>query len=233
MFYFPVKCLMSLRFGENVYPEKEAEGLLHFIIEAFEDQTLRILIACAIVSLVFGLCFSDEPNAWIDSIGIFFAIFLVVTVSSINNWQKENQFRDLNRVKDDRTVKVIRDGQTMTRPATALLVGDVVQLDTGDYVPADGIVIESFEIECDESNLTGESEAVKKSAKKPFLLAGTRLVDGVGSMLVTAVGKSTEWGQTLEKIQEEESQETPLEKQLEKVADSIGFCGLVSLFFLI
>ncbi|KAL0476716.1 plasma membrane-type calcium-transporting ATPase [Acrasis kona] len=213
-------------FGTNVFPEREARSFWEFVVEAFEDETLRILIACAVVSLVFGFFFSNEPNAWIDSVGIFFAIFLVVSVSSLNNWQKENQFRALNRVKDDRTVKVLRDGRTLTMQATDILVGDIIKLDTGDYVPADGLIVECHGVGCDESNLTGESDTAEKSEFSPFMMAGTQLVDGVGSMLVTSVGVNTEWGRTLDKLQSEPSQETPLEKELEKVADSIGRCGL-------
>jgi Ca2+-transporting ATPase len=178
------------------------------------------------VSLIFGIFFSSEKNGWIDSMGIFLAIFLVVSVSSFNNWTKEKQFRDLNRIKEDREVKVLRTGDIHTISTRLVQVGDIVQLDTGDQVPADGILFEGFNVECDQSNLTGEPEGIPKNPQTcPLMMSGTQLVDGVGTMIVTAVGLNTEWGEALKKIVDQEAEDTPLEGQLEKLADAIGYFG--------
>jgi Ca2+-transporting ATPase len=218
--------MLNVRFGSNSYPETKMKSIFFFIKEALEDKTLIVLIVCAVVSLIFGIFFSTEKNGWIDSMGIFLAIFLVVSVSSFNNWTKEKQFRDLNRIKEDRDVKVMRTGEVQRVSTRFIQVGDIVILDTGDQVPADGILFEGFSVECDQSNLTGESEGVHKHPQtSPFMMSGTRLVDGVGNMIVTAVGLNTEWGEALAKIVDQEPEDTPLEGQLEKLADAIGYCG--------
>ncbi|KAL0488924.1 hypothetical protein AKO1_009094 [Acrasis kona] len=224
-------------FGENIYPEPELKNLFYFIQDALKDDTLRILIICALVSLLFGVIVIREPYGWLDSAGIFFAVFLVVTVSSFNNYSKERQFRALNRIKENRDVKVIRCGTQIILPSSAIVVGDIIRLEAGDHVPADGLVVEAFNMTCDESNLTGETESEPKdTSNNVFLISGSQLTDGVGTMLVTAVGINTGIGQALLKIQEEDNQQTPLEKSLERVADAIGHCGLtvsVLMFFLL
>jgi Ca2+-transporting ATPase len=93
-------------------------------------------------------------------------------------------------------------------------------------VSADGIFVEGFNLECDESALTGETEPLKKDVDHPFMLSGTQVCEGVGTMLVTAVGFNTEWGKTLKTIAEEESEETPLQGRLEELAQNIGYVGL-------
>ncbi|KAL0486083.1 calcium-transporting ATPase [Acrasis kona] len=213
-------------FGENVYPEPKLKSIFFFIIEALQDVTMIILLICAFISLVFCVFVEEGNGCLLDSIGIFIAVFLVVSVASINNWQKERQFRDLNRVKEDRRIKVVRAGKIEEVSTYNIQVGDVVKLDAGDQIPADGFFIEGFNMACDESALTGETHSVLKDHESPFMMSGTQISDGVGSMFVSAVGPNTEWGRTLKQIAEEEAEDTPLEARLENLAKYIGYVGL-------
>jgi Ca2+-transporting ATPase len=209
-----------------VYPEPKMKSIFFYILESLQDTTLIVLMVCAAVSLIFCVFVSEDNECLLDSIGIFIAVFLVAAVSSINNYQKERQFRALNKVKEDRKVKVIRAGSIEEISTYNLQVGDVVKLDNGDQICADGIFIEGFNLEANESALTGEPIAIPKNVDHPFMLSGTKITGGVGSMLVTAVGFNTEWGSTLKAINEEERQETPLQGRLVNLAKYIGYIGL-------
>jgi P-type E1-E2 ATPase len=135
-------------------------------------------------------------------------VLLVAFVTATTDYDKEKKFRALNSVKNDRRVKVLRKGKEEVRSITDIVVGDVVILDTGvsaansmlhitrskDWVPADGLYISGNGLAIDESNMTGEPDAIKKNPKtKPFLLSGTQVGEGNGRMLVTAVGMNSEW----------------------------------------
>jgi magnesium-transporting ATPase (P-type) len=128
------------RFGENVYPEKKLKSIFYYILEALKDVTLIILMVAAAVSLIFAFIQTEEENAWLDSLGIFVAILLVTSVTSFNNWSKERQFRELNRVKEKRIIKVVREGKTIEIFINDVMVGDLVSMETGDQLPADGML---------------------------------------------------------------------------------------------
>jgi magnesium-transporting ATPase (P-type) len=166
------------------FPEPESETWFQMFLESFEDTTLIILIVSAIVSLIVGL-YEDPKNGWVEGSAILFAVFLVALVTATNNYNKESQFRKLNAIKDDITVGIIRDGISGTVNVQELVVGDIVRLNAGDKVPADGILVSGNDVSCNESALTGESDDRKKSMKPcveggdPFLLSGATVSSGL------------------------------------------------------
>eukprot|EP00761_Pharyngomonas_kirbyi_P011758 gb/GECH01011784.1/.p1 GENE.gb/GECH01011784.1/~~gb/GECH01011784.1/.p1 ORF type:complete len:1002 (+),score=264.50 gb/GECH01011784.1/:1-3006(+) len=238
-------------FGTNEYPQSEPNSLLFYIWDAFKDITLIILVVAAAVSLIVGLLATFLPqekpepeewtmgegceaggaaggahkNEWLDSVGIFIAVVLVTGVTAFNNWSKDRQFRSLNKVKEDRNVRVIRGGEEREISILDIVVGDVVILEGGDQIPADGLFIEGFNLQADESVMTGETEMVHHSPENPFMLSGCQISDGVGNMLVTSVGVNTEWGQTMQNLKKED-ENTPLQDKLEHLASLIGYVGM-------
>ena len=213
-------------FGVNVNPEPPHDSLLKLYLTALKDPTLIILNVAALISLVLGLTVDeDKATGWIEGAAILFAVQLVAWVTAFNDFGKERQFRNLNKVKENRRVKIIRSGEEREISIFELVVGELVILDTGDQVPADGLFVSGYNLQTDESVMTGETDAVKKNENKPFMLSGCQVTEGVGQMLVTAVGPWSEWGITLGKLQEE-SEDTPLQKKLNFMAAQIGKIGL-------
>lgn len=143
------------------------------------------------------------------------AIVIVVLVGSINDWQKERQFKKLNEKREDRTVKVIRGGNEMVINVKDLVVGDVCMLEPGEIIPVDGIFLRGHNVRCDESGATGESDAIKKfsydecikerdnlqSGQRPkkdcFLISGAKVLEGVGEYVVIAVGPTSFHGRIM------------------------------------
>eukprot|EP00257_Ricinus_communis_P022833 XP_015582680.1 calcium-transporting ATPase 4, plasma membrane-type [Ricinus communis] len=213
-------------YGCNRYTEKPPRSFWMFVWEALQDLTLIILTVCAVVSIGVGIATEGWPKGMYDGLGIILSILLVVMVTAISDYQQSLQFRDLDREKKKISVQVIRDGRTQEISIYDLVIGDVVQLSTGDIVPADGIYISGYSLVIDESSLSGESDPVNINDQKPFLLSGTRVQDGSGKMLVTAVGMKTEWGKLMETLNEGGEDETPLQVKLNGVATIIGKIGL-------
>ncbi|TNN15114.1 Plasma membrane calcium-transporting ATPase 2 isoform 1, partial [Schistosoma japonicum] len=139
---------------------------------------------------------SEGQAGWIEGLAILIAVFVVVFVVALNDWQKERQFRGLqNKIESEHTFFVIRKGDTKQISVKEIVVGDICQVKYGDLLPADGIVIQCNDLKIDESSLTGESDQVKKSeTKDPILLSGTHVMEGSGKMLVTAVGPNSQAG---------------------------------------
>ncbi|KQK14184.1 hypothetical protein BRADI_1g14630v3 [Brachypodium distachyon] len=213
-------------YGVNKFAESEVRGLWEFVSEALQDTTLIILTACAFVSLAVGTATEGWPNGSHDGIGIVASILLVISVSATSDYQQSLQFRDLDREKRKILVQVTRNEFRQRMLIDDLLPGDVVHLAVGDQVPADGLFISGFSVLVDESSLTGESEPVDVNEGKPFLLSGTKVLDGSCQMLVTAVGMRTQWGKLMAALTEGGNDETPLQVKLNGVANIIGKIGL-------
>lgn len=235
-------------FKDNHLPEKKAKSLLQLVWITFNDKILIMLSIAAVVSLAIGLyqTFGQKHDPehpaveWIEGVAIIVAILIVVIVGSLNDWQKERQFAKLNRKKTDRYVKVVRSGRTQELSIFDVLVGDVVHLETGDMIPVDGILIEGHNIKCDESQATGESDLIRKrpadevygaiehhgSLKKmdPFIQSGARVMEGVGTFLVTATGVNSTYGRTMMSLQDD-PEITPLQAKLNVIADYIAKLG--------
>uniref|UniRef100_K3X6Z0 Calcium-transporting ATPase n=1 Tax=Globisporangium ultimum (strain ATCC 200006 / CBS 805.95 / DAOM BR144) TaxID=431595 RepID=K3X6Z0_GLOUD len=182
-------------FGSNYIPPPRAKGLLELMWEAFQDLTIMVLTASGIISVVLSVTVGDHKDTgWIEGACIIFAVFVVTFVTAINDYQKEKQFRSLNAVKEDEKIKVIRNGVPAEISKFSLRVGDVVRVDLGDIIPADGIVFDEKELKLDESAMTGESDLMVKGHENPFLLSGTKVMEGLGKMLVICVGESSQAG---------------------------------------
>ncbi|KAK1278533.1 putative calcium-transporting ATPase 4, plasma membrane-type [Acorus gramineus] len=213
-------------FGFNRYVEKPSRSFLMFVWDALQDLTLIILMVCAVVSIGVGIGTEGWPKGMYDGLGILLSIFLVVTVTAVSDYRQSLQFKDLDKEKKKIFIQVTRDGTRQKVSIYDLVVGDVVHLSIGDQVPADGLFVSGYVLVIDESSLSGESEPVNVNEEKPFLLAGTKVQDGSGKMLVTSVGMRTEWGRLMETLSQGGEDETPLQVKLNGVATIIGKIGL-------
>ncbi|GFR47750.1 hypothetical protein Agub_g9515 [Astrephomene gubernaculifera] len=215
-------------FGANTYREAPPKNFFALVWEVVQDPILILLILAALVSTVLGSAIPEERKNkhWIEGVAIWVAVIVVTLVGAGNDYSKDLQFRKLNALKDKIKIKVIRGGDLTLVDNTDIVVGDVVFLDTGDKVVADGLVIRSEDLTLDEASLTGESEPVKKDTRSaPWVKSGTKVTQGSGHVLVTAVGEHSEWGRTLALVAEAGDEETPLQAKLEVLAVAIGKIG--------
>lgn len=219
-------------FGSNTYPRKEGRSFWRFLWEACQDLTLVILMVAAVASLALGIKSEGIKEGWYDGGSILFAVFLVIVVTAISDYKQSLQFQNLNEEKRNIHLEVIRGGRRIEVSIFDIVVGDVVPLKIGDQVPADGVLISGQSLAIDESSMTGESKIVAKDSKSPFLMAGCKVADGYGTMLVTSVGINTEWGMLMASISEDTGEETPLQVRLNGLATFIGIAGL-SVAFLV
>lgn len=182
-------------FGANYVAPPKPKTIFHLIWEAFQDITIMVLTGSGVLSIILSIFVGDHPETgWIEGACIIFAVLVVTIVTAINDYQKEKQFRSLNAVKEDEKIKVIRNGQPCEVSKFSLVVGDIVRVDLGDIIPGDGIVFDEKELKLDESAMTGESDLLTKNAQKPFLLSGTKVMEGLGKMLVICVGENSQAG---------------------------------------
>jgi P-type Ca2+ transporter type 2C len=157
-------------FGPNTFKEVPTKTFFGILLDALKDPTLILLMVAATVSTVLGVAIKEERqnNAWVEGVAIWVAVILVSMVGSVNDYQKELQFKKLNAEKDSIVVKAIRDGKEGLVPNTEVVVGDVIVLDTGDKVIADGVEIAGHNLIIDEASLTGESDPIKKQPDGDF-----------------------------------------------------------------
>lgn len=175
-------------------PAPTAVSFWSLVVDALLDTTVLMLLAAGGLSLVLGLSLSEESD-WIEGAAILASVVIVVLVSSITNYQKEQKFRELNTLKDNIPVRVRRDGRETLVSVYDLVVGDVVLVETGDIVPADGLLCEGGELKVDESHMTGESDdVIKSAAQQSILLAGSKVLEGFGVIIVIAVGRNSQQG---------------------------------------
>ncbi|EFA79442.1 hypothetical protein PPL_07860 [Heterostelium album PN500] len=222
------------RFSNNVLPDPPIDPLWKMIVEALKDETLIILIIAAVVSIILGSIdyTSEDPSTgWIEGVAILVAVVVVTLVTSINNYKNQQRFLELNKKSADRTVKVVRGGEQCIISVFDVLVGDILMIDTGDIVCADGVFVEGHSIICDESSMTGESDPIKKGHTKdkldPFFISGTTVQEGFGKMMVTSVGVNSINGKIMMSLRTE-VEDTPLQEKLGQLADRIGKFGLIA-----
>ncbi|KAK4032723.1 hypothetical protein C8A01DRAFT_20241 [Parachaetomium inaequale] len=184
---------------------------------------------------------------WVEGVAIMVAIIIVVAVGTVNDWQMQRQFNTLNKKAGDRTVKVIRSGKSAEVSVFDIMVGDVMHLFAGDLVPVDGIFINGHGVKCDESSATGESDLLKKASADevfavleevakggkppadiekldPFIISGSKVNEGTGTFLVTAVGVNSSYGRIMMAMHTDQ-EDTPLQKKLNRLADMIAKFG--------
>ncbi|XWS28168.1 hypothetical protein CRYUN_Cryun25bG0042600 [Craigia yunnanensis] len=213
-------------FGSNTYPRKKGRSFWRFVWEACQDLTLIILMVAAVASLALGIKTEGLKEGWYDGGSIAFAVLLVIVVTAISDYKQSLQFQKLDDEKKNIHLEVVRGGRRVEISIYDIVVGEVVPLNIGDQVPADGILISGHSLSIDESSMTGESDTVRKDTKQPFLMSGCKVADGSGTMLVTGVGINTEWGLLMANLSEDNGEETPLQVRLNGVATFIGFVGL-------
>eukprot|EP00201_Polytomella_parva_P010509 CAMPEP_0175060112 /NCGR_PEP_ID=MMETSP0052_2-20121109/12814_1 /TAXON_ID=51329 ORGANISM="Polytomella parva, Strain SAG 63-3" /NCGR_SAMPLE_ID=MMETSP0052_2 /ASSEMBLY_ACC=CAM_ASM_000194 /LENGTH=832 /DNA_ID=CAMNT_0016325751 /DNA_START=171 /DNA_END=2665 /DNA_ORIENTATION=- len=219
-------------FGANRLPSPESKSFLQLVYENLQDPIIIILCLAATLNTVLGLAIEEErkKRGWIEGVAIWVAVTLVVSVSAGNDYQKDRQFRKLNAQRDMIQVKVMRGGKPRLVPHTSLVVGDLLILDTGDKVTADGIVVMSQGLVVDEASLTGESDPIKKrvlesGSEDCWIRSGTQVSEGSGTILLVAVGLHSEWGKTMQLVGEAGDEETPLQEKLTVVASTVGKIG--------
>ncbi|XP_066387110.1 calcium-transporting ATPase 7, plasma membrane-type-like [Miscanthus floridulus] len=214
-------------FGGNTYPRLKPKGFWTHVWDALSDVFLLVLLVCAAVSLGFGIKEHGLKDGWYDGVSIFLAVFLVAAVSAVSNHGQARRFDRLANESDNIAVNVVRGGRRQEVSIFDVVVGDVVVLNIGDAVPADGVFLQGHALQVDESSMTGEPHPVDVDAEKsPFLASGVKIIDGYGHMLVTAVGTDTAWGEMMGSITREKTEPTPLQERLECLTSSIGKVGI-------
>lgn len=221
-------------FGSNTYTRPPSKSLIHFVVEAFKDLTILILLGCATLSLGFGIKEHGLKEGWYDGGSIFVAVFLVVAVSAVSNFRQNRQFDKLSKVSSNIKIDVVRNGRRQEISIFDIVVGDIICLNIGDQVPADGVFVEGHSLHVDESSMTGESDHVEVNLNgNTFLFSGTKIADGFGKMVVTSVGMNTAWGQMMSHISRDTNEQTPLQSRLDKLTSSIGKVGLLVAFLVL
>lgn len=219
------------KFGENLLTPPPRESLWKLFFEKFQDPIIRVLLVAAAVS--FGISLTNGHYA--ETIGLFFAIILATVVGFWFEVDANKKFDLLNQVNDDNAVKVLRNGNIHEIPKRDVVVGDIVMLETGEEIPADGILIEAISMQINESALTGELMVEKMLNPEDNehdttyaaneVKRGTTVIAGHGMMQVTIVGDATEYGKVAKESTAIVEEKTPLTKQLDKLASLIGKIG--------
>lgn len=218
-------------FGANVLPDPPTKSFCKLFLEALLDLMLIILMVSAVVSLVLVLVFPPpgEKLGWIDSVSILVAVLIVSLVQAITNYRQQKAFTNINRMKNDNLTPVIRNGERIKLNSTEIVVGDILYLDNGNKVAADGIFISGRELKLNESAVTGEVLPVSISEENPFCCSGCTIENGDGYMVVVAVGPNTQTGLVFAHMAEQDSnqEKTPLEEKLDYLARIITYIGMV------
>ncbi len=228
------------KFGTNILTPPEKTSLWKQFLEKFDDPIIRILLLAWVLSMIISgvHCWGPEQagiSAFLEPLGIFFAIILASTIGFIFEVKANRAFDVLNTVNDDVPVTVVRDGKVQETVRRDVVVGDLVVLNTGDEVPADGTLVEAVSLQINESTLTGEPMIAKTTVEADFdseatyasnrAMRGTTVVDGHGMMIVDAVGDATEYGKVNEGAQMDNNLDTPLQIQLKRLASLISKAG--------
>ncbi|KAF2680438.1 plasma membrane calcium-transporting ATPase 2 [Lentithecium fluviatile CBS 122367] len=247
-------------FGRNALPPKKATPIWWLIWNAYNDKVLIVLTVAAVISLALGLYEtlgadhppgSPTPVDWVEGLAICVAIIIVVVVTALNDWQKEQAFVKLNTKKEEREIKVLRSGKAVLVSVYDVLAGDVLFLEPGDVIPVDGVFIDGHNVKCDESSATGESDAIRKTpgatvmnlleaghstkGLDPFVISGAKVLEGVGTFMATSVGVHSSFGKIMMSVRTE-LEATPLQLKLGRLAMAIakiGSTAAIILFFVL
>ncbi len=217
--------------GDNLLTPPRRPSIWKLYLEKFEDPVVRVLLVAAFFSLIISIV----ENEYAETIGIIAAILLATGIGFFFEYDANRKFDLLNAVNEETPVKVIRNGHVMEIPRKDTVVGDIILLETGDEIPADGELLEAIALQVNESNLTGEPVIGKTTVEADFdeeatypsnhVMRGTTVVDGHGTMRVLRVGDATEIGKVARQSSEESLEPTPLNIQLTKLANLIGKIG--------
>lgn len=217
--------------GVNLLTPPKRPSLWKLYLEKFEDPVVRVLLVAAVFSLIISII----ENEYAETIGIIAAILLATGIGFFFEYDASKKFDLLNAVNEETLVKVIRNGKIQEIPRKDVVVGDIVVLETGEEIPADGELVEAISLQVNESNLTGEPVINKTIIEADFdeeatyasnrVMRGTTVVDGHGMMKVLRVGDATEIGKVARQSSEQSGEPTPLNIQLTKLAKLIGKIG--------
>ena len=228
------------RYGENILTPPPSTPLWIQFLEKFQDPLIRILLVAFLLSIGIAsyeyFCIEPDASVFLEPLGIFIAVILATGVGFIVEVNANKKFKILNQVNDEIMVKVIRDGKITETPRKDIVLGDIVILETGDEVPADGELLDSMMLSINESTLTGEpmtrkthdsNEANKKSTDTTYpanhAMKGTSVIEGHGVMRVFAVGDRTEYGKVYTEAQIENTSKTPLFEQFDRLGKVISY----------
>ncbi|MDR0659142.1 MAG: calcium-translocating P-type ATPase, PMCA-type [Mediterranea sp.] len=219
------------RFGVNLLTPPKRPSRWKLYLEKFEDPVIRVLLVAAVFSLIISII----ENGYVETAGIIAAILLATGIGFYFEYDAGKKFDLLNVVNEETPVKTLRSGRIREIPRKEVVVGDIVLLETGEEIPADGELIESISMQVNESNLTGEPVAGKTTVREFFdeeatyasdrVMRGTTVVDGHGRMKVLHVGDATEIGNVAKQSMAGTHEPAPLDLQLTKLAKLIGRIG--------
>ena len=219
------------KYGMNLLTPPKRPSIWKLYLEKFQDPVIKVLLVAAAFSLLISIIESE----YAETIGIFFAIFLATGIGFYFEYDANKKFDLLNAVGEETPVMVIRNGKVHEIPKKDIVVGDVVILNTGDEIPADGILLEAVSLQVNESSLTAELMVNKTTDEAHFdeeatypsnsVMRGTTVTDGHGVMCVERVGDATEIGKVARQATEQSQEQTPLNLQLTKLANLIGKVG--------
>ncbi|MBR2191635.1 MAG: HAD-IC family P-type ATPase, partial [Eubacterium sp.] len=228
--------------GTNSFGEGEKVSLIKRIWNAATEPMLILLIIAAVITVAVNVANyvrGSEYN-FIECIGIFVAIALCVVITVVTEGRSAKAFEELNKINEDTLVKVIRNGEAQYVTQGEIVVGDIMLLETGDKIVADGRLIETQELNVDESTLTGESDHVTKdenfvgndetpvAERLNMVYSGCFVSGGTAKMVVTAVGKKTEFGLIAGELSSVEQSTTPLQEKLDRMGKMIAILGIVA-----
>lgn len=244
------------KYGENVLTPPAKEPLWRQFLDKFRDPLIIILLIAGVLSIVIScyeyFCMDDGMTIFFEPVGIFVAIMLATGLAFYFEYQADKEFAILNKVNDDEPVEVIRDANTTQIPRRDVVVGDIVLINTGEEIPADGELIEATLLHVDESTLTGEPICTKTTIESEFdadatfpsnhVMKGTKVMEGHGIMRVLAIGDHTEQGKVFDAVQIDNSVKTPLDEQLDglgRLVAKLSYCvgagiiiGRILMYFL-
>lgn len=223
------------KYGENVLTPPARTPMWKLFLEKFSDPIIRILLVALLLSIavsVYHVATGEAgASALFEPAGIALAILLATVVGFLFEMSAAKKFDILNQVNDDLPVKVVRGGHIVEIPKREVVVGDIVMLNAGDEIPADGILLSAVSVQVNESSLTGEPMATKTTVEADFdkdatypsnaVMNGSTMLGGYGVMQVTQVGDATEYGKVYTGSQIENNTQTPLDKQLNTLASFI------------
>ncbi len=228
-----------VKYGVNVLTPPEKESLFMKFLGKFKDPLIIVLLIAGVLSIgisfyeYYGL--NEGPTVFFEPVGIFMAILLATGLAFIFEVKADREFAILNQVNDDEPVYVIRDGNAVRIPKKDVVVGDIVMLNTGEEIPADGELLEAVSMNVDESTLTGEPVCHKTIDPEQFdpdatfpsneAMRGTKVMEGHGIMRVKRVGDATENGKVFKAAQIDDSVKTPLDEQLGKLGKLISWAS--------
>lgn len=231
------------KFGSNSLTKKKSDSLLKRIWDASTEPMLLMLIAAGLIALavnIFRKVTGGEAD-FLECIGVFVAIALSVVISVIMEGRSAKAFEALSKINSNMTVKVVRNGKTVSVSSEDIVVGDVLIVSAGDKLPADGRLLSAVDLSVNESALTGESYPVKKDAdaviddeKLPLaervnmLYSGTFVTEGQGKILITAVGDKTEFGKIAGELNGQSKSNTPLQEKLARLGKTITVMGVIA-----